>query len=84
MKAVNDTKTADLLPSHDLAGERPAPVNKAALRAAKFRDAHGVKAMTVNIDIDTLAAFDAWLKKHGKNRSAVIQNLLVKQVLRPR
>lgn len=82
-----DTKTADLLPEHDLAGERPPPVNKAAVRAARYRAAHGVKPMTVNIPEETHARLEAWFaagKNKGRSKSDVIARLIETQLLRPR
>ena len=83
MKAANDTKTLDIC-AMDLAGEVPPPVNKAELRAARFRESHGVKALTVNIPVDQLLAFEAYCKAKDKKKSAVISNLIESQLLRKR
>ena len=88
MRAPADNKTADLLPAHDLAGERPSKPTAAELarqRAAKFREKHGVKAMTVFINAEVLADFDQWLAAHpGKKRAEVVERLLKTQLLRKR
>ena len=86
MRQPNDTKTPDLIVM-DLAGEVPAPVNKAAARAARFRAANGVKALTVNIPVELLAELDEWFaagKNKGASKSAVIARLIKTQLLRKR
>ncbi|MBV6324375.1 hypothetical protein [Duganella violaceipulchra] len=88
MRQPNDTKTSDLLgDSCDLAG--PVPVKstqreKAAERARRFRERHGVVAMTVNIKAETLAAFNEWAAAKGKNKAQVIERLIETQLLRKR
>jgi hypothetical protein len=86
MKTADDTKTLDLLPNHDLAGEVPAQPNKARERAKRFRERNGVKPLTVNIDAGTFDGFTEWMAKNGKGRSksAVIQRLIETQLLRKR
>lgn len=87
MKATADTKTGDLLPAHDLAGERlplPTQREKTAKRVAKFREKNGLAQMTVNIQAELLADFNAYLTKTGKSRSEVIAHVLRTQVLRKR
>lgn len=83
MIQATDTKTRDLIVM-DLAGEVPAPVNKAALRAARFRERHGVAALTVNLPADLLAAFDEHCTSKGIKKSDVIARLLKTQLLRKR
>lgn len=81
MKAPNATTTPDLLgDSHDLAGERPRKV----ARQVKWREAHGLKSFTVNIDAAVKDEFDAYLAKTGKSRNEVIAHLLRTQLLRKR
>lgn len=88
MKAPADTKTADLLPAHDLAGERPAKptqAEKAAARLAKMREQKRLLAFTVNIDAALKLEFDAWLAAHPeKTRNGVIAHVLRTQILRKR
>jgi hypothetical protein len=87
MKAAIDTKTGDLLPSHDLAGERPAKQTgreRTAARVAKYREKNGVTPMTVNIETQLKREFDAFLTRTGKSRAQVIEHALRTQVLRKR
>ena len=87
MKAPTDTKTGDLLPACDLAGERPAKPTqreKTAARVARMRAGRNLKAFTVNIDADLKDKFDAYLSRTGKSRNAVIEHALQTQVLRKR
>ena len=86
MRQPNDTKTPDLV-EMDLAGEVPPKVNRAALRAAKFRALHGVKAMTVNLPVALLAELEAWFaagKNKGATKSDVIARLIRTKLLRKR
>lgn len=86
MKTPVDTKTADLLPNHDLVGERPAQASKAALRMKKFRETNGLAPLTVNIPVAVLAEFNAFVIEKGKGRSKseIIAHLLKTQLLRKR
>ena len=87
MKESIDTVTADLLPGHDLAGERPAAPTqreKTAARVARMRAGKNLKPFTVNIDADLKDAFDEYLSRTGKSRNAVIEHVLKTQVLRKR
>lgn len=85
MKTANDTKTPDLLgEGYDLAGARPAQQSKAALRSIRFRETHGVQAMTVNIPVDVLAAFQKYCADKGRKKSEVIAHLIKSQLLRKR
>lgn len=79
-RAVGDSSTGDLLPNHDLVGERPPKKS----RQAAWRDKRGLKAMTVNLPADVLEGFNAYLAKTGKNRNDAIAHLLRTQVLRKR
>lgn len=83
MKTANDTKTLDIC-AMDLAGPVPEPVNKAALRAARFRERHGVASLTIQLPVDQLAAFDAYCQAKDRKKSAVISKLLESQLLRKR
>lgn len=84
MKASTDTKTADLLPAHDLAGERPAMPSKAAQRLARMRQAKGLKGLTVNIAADVVDAFHAKRKLQKKTANEVVEKLIKTQYLRDR
>jgi len=89
MSTATDTKTIDLLPDYDLAGERPRkPTSKelAAERARRYKAAHGVKAFTVQLPPDLIAEVDAFvkLKGKGKTKSQVIEKLIRTQLLRVR
>lgn len=83
-----DRRTADMLPEHDLAGERTPKQTAADLakaRAARYAKTHNVKAMTVFINADVLAQFDTWLAAHpGQKRAAVVERLIKTQLLRKR
>lgn len=81
-----DQKTRDIC-EMDLAGPVPAKPTKqerAAARAARFKERHGVAALTVNISVDVLAAFDAYCVAKDRKKSAIIEKLLKTQLLRPR
>ena len=87
MRAATDTKTADLLPAHDLAGERPAKTTqreKTAARVANFRARHGLKALTVNLPADLVEAFHERRKARGHSANDAIAGLLRTQYLRKR
>lgn len=88
MRAANDKKTADILgDSCDLAGPvPPAPTaaDKARARAARYRERHGVQALTVNIPADVLAAFNEAAAKRGMSKNALIEKLIRTQLLRKR
>ncbi len=84
-----DKVTPDLLPEYDLVGERPRkPTSKelAVARVKRFRETHGVKAVTINLPVDLAAALDEWIINKGKGRtkSQVIQKLIETQLLRVR
>lgn len=80
MKHPAATTTPDLLPDHDLAGERP-PKKP---RGTRWREAKGLKSFTVNVPAALKDEFDAFLAKTGKNRNDVIAHVLRTQVLRKR
>ncbi len=84
-----DTKTLNLLPNCDLAGEVPptkTALEKARERARKYRDTHGLRAITVNVPVDVAEAFDAYLAaKNGKvSRNQFVEKLLRNQIMRKR
>jgi len=89
MKQTIYTKTPDLLPNHDLAGERPRKPTARELgkaRIERFRAKHDVKAVTVNLPASLVAELDAWIvtKGKGKTKSQVVEKLIRTQLLRPR
>lgn len=85
MRATNDKNTGDLLPEHDLAGERmPKPS-----RLDKMREKRGLKGLTVNLPAELVDAFHAKREqqggaKNGKSANAVIEKLIRTQYLRGR
>ena len=87
MKAPADTKTADLLPVCDLAGERPAKPTqreKTAARVAKMRALRGLKAITVNLTAELVEEFHTRRKARGQSANDAIAGLLRTQYLRKR
>lgn len=89
MNPPDDKKTLDLLPEHDLAGERPrAPTSQelARQRVERFREKHGVKPVTLQLPADLVARLEAWIvvKGKGRTKSQVIAKLIETQLLRPR
>jgi hypothetical protein len=84
MKAGNDTVTGDLLPAHDLAGERPAMPSSGARRLASYRDRKGLKGLTVNIPAELVEQFHAKRKERGQTANEAVEKLLRTQFLRKR
>jgi len=84
MKTPADKKTSDLLPDHDLAGERPRLPSKGAQRLARMREKRGLKAITVNLPIELVEEFHAKRKEQDKSANDVIAHLLRTQYLRKR
>ncbi|KQQ97432.1 hypothetical protein [Massilia sp. Leaf139] len=88
MKTASDKKTGELLPEHDLAGERtPAQsaADKARARLVRYAKHNKLKAMTVWLPVELCAEFDAWLAAHPeKKRADVVARLLKTQLLRKR
>ena len=95
MKQPVDTKTPDLLPEHDLAGERqrkPTAKELAAARMARFREKHGVKPMTLNLPLSVHDAFNAYIAARNAKlpadkqltKNGVIVKLIETQLLRVR
>lgn len=89
MNPPNDKKTLDLLPEHDLAGERPRKLTsaeKAAIRAERYRETNGVRPVTLNMSADLVARLEAWIvvKDKGRTKSQVIAKLIETQLLRVR
>lgn len=87
MKAAADKVTGDLLPDHDLVGERARPLTKqqkAAARVAKMRADRGLRALTVNLPADLIDQFHAKRKERGQTTNEAIEKLLRTQFLRKR
>jgi hypothetical protein len=80
MREPIDTKTADLLPAHDLAGERPAPRS----RLDKMRERRGLRGLTANLPADLVDEFHAMRQKRGHTVNKAIETLLRTQYLRKR
>lgn len=80
MKSPHATTTPDLLPDHDLAGERPPRRS----RGDKMRAARGLKAITVNLPAELVDKFHAKRKRQVKTANAVIERLIETQYLRDR
>jgi hypothetical protein len=80
MRAATDKNTGDLLPAHDLAGERlPQPS-----RVDKMRTARGLKGLTVNLPAALVEEFHAKRKARGQTANEAIEALLRTQYLRKR
>lgn len=88
MKSPHATTTPDMLPNHDLAGERPPKPTqreKTAARLAKMRAEKNKLPFTVNINADVKRGFDKWLADHPeKTRNDVVEKLIRTQLLRKR
>jgi hypothetical protein len=84
MRAPADTKTADLLPAHDLAGERPAAPSKGKKRLDAMRARRGLKGLTVNLPIELVEEFHERRKSRNQTANEAIEKLLRTQYLRKR
>ena len=84
MKASTDTKTADLLPAHDLAGERPSAPSKGKKRLDAMRTRRGLKGLTVNLPAELVDDFHVRRKVRGQSANEAIEKLLRTQYLRKR
>jgi hypothetical protein len=84
MKAATDTKTADLLPAHDLAGERPASPSKGKQRLDAMRERRGLKGLTANLPTALVDEFHAKRAQRGHTVNQAIETLLRTQYLRKR
>ena len=84
MKMPNDKKTGDLLPQHDLAGERPRMKSKGAERLARMREARGLKGLTLNLPADLVDEFHERRKSRNQTANEAIEKLLRTQYLRKR
>lgn len=80
MKSPHATTTPDLLPDHDLAGERPPKRPRQVL----WREKKGLKAITVNLPAEVWTAFHEKRQKQGKSVNEVVEHLIKTQYLRGR
>ena len=87
MKHPNAITTPDLLPDHDLAGERLPKITqreKTAKRVAKMRETRGLKAITVNLPAELVEQFHEKRKARGHTANEAVEILLRTQYLRKR
>jgi hypothetical protein len=80
MIGPNDTKTGDLLPAHDLAGERPAKVS----RLDKMRERRGLRGLTANLPANLVDQFHAKRAERGQTVNEAVEKLIRTQYLRKR
>lgn len=80
MREADDTKTGDLLPACDLAGERPAKRS----RLDKMRERRGLRGLTVNLPADLVDQFHERRKSRNQTANEAIEKLLRTQYLRKR
>lgn len=80
MRAADDKQTGDLLPAHDLAGERP----RTKSRLDKMREERGLRGLTANIQADLAEEFHAARHRRGHTVNEAIELLLRTQYLRKR
>ena len=80
MRASDDKNTGDLLPAHDLAGERPPKQS----RGDKMRTARGLKGLTVNLPTALVEEFHQKRKARGQTANEAVEALLRTQYLRKR
>lgn len=83
MKAPADKVTGDLLPDHDLAGERPRKPT-ASERTVAWRNKNNLKPITVNLPAELVEQFHAKRKERGQTANEAIEKLLRTQFLRKR
>lgn len=84
MKSPADKNTRDLLPAHDLAGERlPAP-SSSKKRLDAMRERRGLRGLTANLPADLVAEFHAKRAQRGQTVNEAIETLLRTQYLRKR
>jgi hypothetical protein len=84
MRNPADKNTADLLPNHDLAGERPATPSKGKQRLDAMRERRGLKGLTANLPTALVDEFHAKRKERGQTVNEAIEKLLRTQYLRKR
>lgn len=87
MKTAADKKTGELLPDHDLAGERPRKQTQreqVAVRLANMRERRGLKAITVNLPVELVEEFHARRQARGHTANQAFEILLRTQYLRKR
>lgn len=84
MREAVDNKTSDLLPAHDLAGERPAAPSKGKKRLDAMRERRGLRGLTVNLPADLVGEFHERRKSRNQTANEAIEKLLRTQYLRKR
>jgi hypothetical protein len=84
MREPIDTKTADLLPAHDLAGERPAKPSKGKRRLDAMRERRGLKGLTLNLPAELVDEFHERRKARNQTANEAVEKLLRTQYLRKR
>lgn len=77
-----DTKTGDLLPDHDLAGERPRMTK--SQRTIEWRNKNNLKAITANLPGDLVDEFHKRRKARGQTVNEALEALFRTQYLRKR
>lgn len=80
MRQPADKNTSDLLPDHDLAGERPAK----RPRLDKMREARGLRGLSVNLPAELVEQFHMKRKARGQTANEAVESLLRTQYLRKR
>jgi len=83
MRQSSDSKTGELLPDHDLAGERPRKPT-ASERAIAWRNKKDLRALTLNLPGELVEEFHAKRKARGHTANQAIEILLRTQYLRKR
>lgn len=83
MKTAADKKTGELLPDHDLAGERPRKPT-ASERAIAWRNKKDLRALTLNLPAELVEEFHTKRRARGHTANQAIETLLRTQYLRKR
>lgn len=80
MRQTEDKNTPDLLPDHDLAGERPPK----RARLDKMRERRGLRGLTANLPKALVEEFHAKRAERGHSVNEAIEKLIRTQYLRKR
>jgi len=83
MKTAADKKTGELLPDHDLAGERPRKPT-ASERVMGWRNNKNLRALTLNLPAELVEEFHTKRRTRGHTANQAIETLLRTQYLRKR
>lgn len=83
MKTAADKQTGDLLPDHDLAGERPRK-RSASERTIEWRNKNNLKAITANLPGELVDEFHKRRQARGHTVSQALEALFRTQYLRKR